>query len=252
MKNRTAVADPAALVIAIDAGWTGTGWAICTSAGPIRSGRKVLPSAESEGEATRARAVKRWLAELELDVLQLRSDLEIAKGAPTTIRTVIERIPWVYDRGNQAAIGWGQGRLFGLVESWGTRDDWLPVWPLPPLDEAPDPPRKTKKADDRPTWPPSPEQVKAAIKRAAPQEPIWHGWRPWWGLRGNRAVAKAGAIRLVRQLGWGAHLEGLAITPADAPPAGDVAEAILIGVGAARNPQFAPNLPGADFSLRKP
>lgn len=48
-------------------------------------------------------------------------------------------------------------------------------------------------------------------------------WRRWWGIAGKtRAEGKSAAQALVRAQGWGEH------SP-------DVAEAILIGVGAARN-----------------
>lgn len=50
-----------------------------------------------------------------------------------------------------------------------------------------------------------------------------HAWRRWWGLGGDdRATGKVRAIALVAAQGWGDH-------------GADVAEAILIGVGAARN-----------------
>lgn len=245
LKNQAV--NPSDVFVSFDASWSGTGWAICTSEGPVRSGRKRLPGAESEGQATRARAVQAWLQELEVEVREVVQELQASTGKVSRVRVVIERIPWVYgDRGNQAAIGFGQGRLVGMLEWWGTRNGWASVWLLPSLDEAPDPPRKRKTADVRPTWPPTPADVLEQLRRQSrPTEPIWHGWRPWWGIRGARARAKATAIRLVRANGWGAHLEGLAETPADSPPAGDVAEAILMGVGAARHPGYAPTDRGA-------
>ena len=55
-----------------------------------------------------------------------------------------------------------------------------------------------------------------------------HVWRRWWGLGGvDRARGKAQAQALVAGKGWGQH-------------GPDVAEAILIGVGAAQNFRIAP------------
>jgi hypothetical protein len=50
-----------------------------------------------------------------------------------------------------------------------------------------------------------------------------HEWRRWWGLGGvARAEGKRRAVALVAAEGWGQHGD-------------DVAEAVLLGVGAARN-----------------
>lgn len=55
-----------------------------------------------------------------------------------------------------------------------------------------------------------------------------HEWRRWWGLGGvAREKGKAQAQALVAGKGWGQH-------------GPDVAEAILIGVGAAQNFRIAP------------
>lgn len=238
--------DPAALVLGIDGGWGGSGWCLATSEGPIEAGRRKLPDADTETRARRARAVKAWLAELDERIAMARIDLAVRYGRAAPPRVVVERIPWVYaGRGNQAAIGWGQGRLDGMIELWATRDDWSPCWLVPSGDELVKPARAKRK---------TPAEMLAELRGQAPATPgravrsttgdgvLWHGWRPWWGYPANveRSRAKAHAIRLVRGLGWGYLLDGHAETPADAPPAGDVAEAVLIAVGGARHPGFAP------------
>lgn len=63
-------------------------------------------------------------------------------------------------------------------------------------------------------------------------------WRAWWGLRGARHVLKYHAIQTVGAL-WPDVRAGLDALE-DQDRAGDVAEAILIGVGAARHASGAP------------
>ena len=238
--------DPAALVLGVDAGWGGTGWCLATSEGPLDAGRVRLPDADTEARARRARAVKAWLAQLDVRIAEARIGLAVRFGRSPPPRVLIERIPWVYaGRGNQAAVGWGQGRIDGMIELWATRDDWSPCWLVPSADEMIKPPRRKAK---------TPAEMLAELRGEVAAAPtpkarsttgdgvLWHGWRPWWGYAASmeRARAKAHAIRLVRGLGWGHLLDGHAETPADSPPAGDVAEAILIAVGGARHPRFAP------------
>lgn len=241
-------ADPAALVIGVDAGWGGTGWCLATSDGPIDAGRVRLPESDTERRARRAAAVKAWLAGLDVRIAEARMALAVRHGRAPPPRVLIERIPWVYaGRGNQAAIGWGQGRIDGMIELWATRDDWSPCWLVPSGDELARPPRAKRK---------TPAEMLAELRGHAPPPAtkprersktgdgvLWHGWRPWWGFPANveRSRAKAHAIRLVRGLGWGHLLDGHDEQPVDAPPAGDVAEAILIAVGGARHPRFAPD-----------
>lgn len=69
-------------------------------------------------------------------------------------------------------------------------------------------------------------------------------WRAWWRItvRG-RPAKKLAAVRIVQGLGWGAHLAHHPTASDDQGPRGDVAEAILIGVGAARHHADGPRGP---------
>jgi hypothetical protein len=95
--------------------------------------------------------------------------------------------------GNQAATGYGMGRLAGALESW---------W-----------------------W--------ATARREAflvtPAE-----WRKFYRISGDRAACKASAIALCKAVGWGAHLAGQYNVDA----VGDVAEAVLMAMATARNPNL--------------
>ena len=62
-------------------------------------------------------------------------------------------------------------------------------------------------------------------------------WRSWWNIRGRgRAIKKRSAIRLVLSKGWGRFLQPFS----GEDQRGDVAEAILLAVGAAMRPELAP------------
>jgi hypothetical protein len=114
-------------------------------------------------------------------------------------RLVIEKPPPVYaGRGNQAATGIGMGECIGAIELWGCR----PVWDYP--------------------WLVDPK--------------IWRRW--WWSKppRGRRRC-KIAAFDEVRRSPWAGLLDGLDRDrkPGDHEgPAVDMAEACLIGMGAAR------------------
>lgn len=70
-------------------------------------------------------------------------------------------------------------------------------------------------------------------------------WRAWWRFRGvkGRVAFKRAAVETVRLAGWGRFLEPFPEKGEDLGPRGDVAEAILLGVGAARNERDAPTGP---------
>lgn len=71
-------------------------------------------------------------------------------------------------------------------------------------------------------------------------------WRKPWGIKGRgRLGKKEGAVKVCRMHGWMHHLEPFPWHAKDGGPQADVAEAILIGVGAARASHLAPRGPAA-------
>lgn len=117
-------------------------------------------------------------------------------------RIVVETAQAVYRRGNQAATAQGLGQLSGALLLWGTRPGVLPY-----------------------PWGVTPET-----------------WRAWWTptRAAKRARWKAWAVRTVQALGWGSHLDPYPWEGEDGGACADVAEAILLGVGAARHDGDAP------------
>lgn len=157
--------------------------------------------------------LRRQLGELDA----LLTEAELLSGAELP-RLAVEVIPPVYSgHGNQAATGQGLGQLTGPILLWGTRPGILAYpWELEPRD-----------------------------------------WRSWWKIAGRRnpkgrAGWKAWAVELVGILGWRHHLEPFPATGDDLGPRGDVAEAILIAVGAARHVAEAPRGPVRDPAWRVP
>lgn len=145
----------------------------------------------------RMAALREVLAELEHHVADLSAHLRPGDSPP---RVVIERAPKVYaGRGNQAAIGFGLGQIAGALELWGCRPAWSYPW-LVGTDQ----------------------------------------WRRWWWhkLPRGRVACKTAAVREVERGPWRHHLDGLdrhRDREGDYEgPAVDVAEAILLGMGAAR------------------
>lgn len=125
------------------------------------------------------------------------------------IRVVVERAPPVYaGRGNQAATGLGMGQITGAILLWGTRPGRLAYpWEVTPGD-----------------------------------------WRAWWIDPGERKPRgrnawKAWAVAKVERHGWDGHLGPYPWEGEDGGARGDLAEAILIGVGAARHHQDGPRGP---------
>lgn len=149
---------------------------------------------------------------------ELDQALEAAAHRPDArgqVRVAVEVAPAVYrGRGNQASIGQGMGQIQGAILHWGTRPGVM-LYP----------------------W-----EIGVAE------------WRAWWGIRacGGRSAYKLAAIRTVIQLGWRARLEPFADPGPDQDfgPRGDVAEAILMTVGAARHPNAAPVGPVRDPAWR--
>jgi hypothetical protein len=64
-------------------------------------------------------------------------------------------------------------------------------------------------------------------------------WRGWWNIRGKGTEAKkAAALWTVKRHGWGGFIE-----PWTGDAQADVAEALLLAVGAAMRPELAPKGP---------
>ncbi len=117
-------------------------------------------------------------------------------------RVVVERINWHYHApGNQRPIAFGLGTCAGAIELWGCREEWPYPWLVPVAE-----------------------------------------WRKWWAIKGRgKAQKKQCAITYCTMMGWGHFLaEHRDIDKKGDGARGDVAESILIGVGAARRPLEAP------------
>lgn len=201
------------LILGNDAGWGGWGWCLATEEGPWAVGHQVL-----RGRSWRWSDFRQELAKLDDVIAQAKLDQPVQLGGP--VRVVVEVAPVVYSgrgrasRGNQAATGQGMGQIQGGILLWGTRPGvMLYPWEVEVSD-----------------------------------------WRAFWQIKGwkDRAAYKAAAIWAVRSLGWGARLEPFADPgPKDDHGArGDVAEAILLSVYAARNPGAAPVGPSRDPAWR--
>ena len=197
-----------ALTVSFDAAWGGTGWAICTEELPIWAGH-IKPGRWREA------SLLAHLQQLDQLIVTEQIALELAP------RVVIERLPWNYRRpGSQVRTVYGISGVAHVIFGWGCRRGWEYPWLIPPRDDRGKP------------------------KHGAKPRPPQPGWREWWGIRGKRPIAKARAIALVRTLGYGHLLDGLKpINAKGDGPQGDVAEAILIGLGAARNTSQAPRGP---------
>lgn len=191
--------------LALDLAWGGTGWCLATPDGPVVHGW-----ARFRGDHRLDALLDWWRDEVAPAVLEV----DLARGGDDPlIRPCIERPPWVYSRGNQAATLYGMGTIAGIVTCLAAHDDRLAdVWDLPSVNE----------------------EVKVRRKPA-----IRHGWRPWWGYdTGERSRIKRHAIGLVFAQ-WPHVFDGLRLDEALEDwdgKCGDVAEAVLQGVGAARNP----------------
>jgi len=208
-----------ATVLSVDPSWSGLGWAVCTAAGPLACG------AASVSGRWRWERLRAWLDELDAELVEHALSLQ---PADPPLRLVLEQIPWVYSGakcpkckggphrssctacrgsgrrgGNQAATAYGSGLVSGGLLLHCTGPQWGYPWEV---------------------------QVRV--------------WRGWWGIRGKREACKLQAIRTVTGL-WPTALAGFSETDrrrAEGKAAG-AAEAILLGVGAARHIQDAPTGP---------
>lgn len=137
-------------------------------------------------------------------VAHVLADAQLCRApGDALVRVVVERPPPRYAGGSQGRAA-AISLIVGALMYWGTRPDQLAYpWLLEP-----------------------------------------RTWRTWWNIgtgRGwDRLTQKKAAIRQVEVGGWGRHLKGLDGVDG---PLGDVAESILLGVGAARRPMEAPRGP---------
>lgn len=190
-----------AIVLGLDCSWKCTGWALCGASGPIKVGYMRLSS-----KTWRMAALRGLLHDLEREIAELQAYSRPEDPPPLV---AIERAPKVYgSRGNQSATAFGLGEITGACELWACRPTWAYPWLVPVAT-----------------------------------------WRGWWGIKAKgRIKAKAAALRVAIKLP-GARDLLLAVDPSiarlDRPggptaeslaeePVVDVAEAILQGVGAAR------------------
>lgn len=212
-------------VVANDAAWGGWGWCLATHEGPVACGHLALG-----GRTWRWDALARVLAGDDpvhapgrvwppswdgCTWPELLVEAVARTGAGEHLpRVAVEQPPAIYSgasrggrggkAGNQAATGYGMGLLVGNLLRAGARPGEL----------------------------------------AYPWEVETTTWRPWWSLTArDREGYKAAAIWHVRARTWGAALEPFADEGDDHGPRGDVSEAILQAVGAARHADAGPRGP---------
>lgn len=196
--TRPPPAPPRLVVLALDAAWDRTGWAICDADGPL-----VFGDARPDGEWRHAKAAALFR--------ELRAEAqELAIGRDADPILVVERCGTHYSwqapkRGKDDQRGAdptrvvrGLSEIVGSSANAGVGVGWRYPWLIEPND-----------------------------------------WRSWWRLRGGgREKVKAAAVALVG-CAWPAVGKVLEARG----DAGDVAEAILLGVGAARRSTEAPTGP---------
>lgn len=210
--------------VANDAAWGGWGWCLATHEGPVACGHLALG-----GRAWRWHSLEAVLAGDEPVHAPGRvwppswdgctwPDLLVEAVGRTRAgehlpRVVVEHPPAIYSpptvgkgrrSGTQAAVGYGMGLLVGNLLRAGVR------------------PREL----------------------AAPWEVEITTWRGWWGIKArDREAYKAEAIWQVRARTWGDALLPFPDEGDDHGPRGDVGEAILQAVGAARHAGDGPRGP---------
>lgn len=189
-------------VLAFDAAWGGMGWALCHSQGPMQTGWVKLRS-----KAWPMASLRDYLAGL--DHVIADAQMALPAGCPP-LRIVIEEPPAIYSGaargktgqpvGNQALTGFGLGRIVGAIECWACRSDLGYPWLVSPGE-----------------------------------------WRLWWKIGGKgRAEKKHAALALTRAQGWQPFTVEFPFDPEEGGARADVAEAILLGVGAASRLHEAP------------
>lgn len=203
------------LTLGQDASWTGWGICLANQDGPIRVGHLALGPPNRRPRRTQhnpdpqlqpTHRPQRLRAFLDGPLEHLLCEAQLLRGpGDPLVRVAIEVPPLGFRRGQPSAYV-GVGRLVGALELWATRSYLLAPWVLEP-----------------------------------------GPWRAWWGIAPTRkgrgsAELKADAIRLVERT-WGPAILQAYRRTAKGGPRGDVAEAILIAVGASRHPEQAPPSP---------
>lgn len=189
------------VVIGHDSSWGGHGLCLATQAGPI-----AVEWVGLKGRKDRIAAFVEFETTGSLATMRAEADLRSAIDGRDGLEMpfeIVEGCPPVYRRGNQAETCYALGEVSALIRRGARRPGWLLPWLCPVMT-----------------------------------------WRAWYGLKGDRLKVKLGAIQLVKYYGWGALLEPypdhLHRKRPDTGPKGDVAEAILLAVGAAKRPAFHP------------
>ncbi len=204
------------IVVGMDAAWGGWGWCLADQDGPRQAGHVVMGPPSRKKRSTHRTA--RLAAYLAGPIAHALADGGLARAsASPRLRVAIELPPSQYATGRQSAA-LGLGRLVGALELWATRPSLAYPWMLEPTewrawwDIAPT--RRGRNGDD--------------LKREAIfQVPARFGsqWVDPFPL-GPKKKRKGAPARMPKT---------------DTPgPRGDVAEAILIAVGAALYNDDAP------------
>ena len=197
------------LVLGMDAAWGGTGWCLGSDHGPLAAGHVALA-----GRSWRFPALVAFLTDT---IANEVADGQLLRGPmDASVRLVIEMPPAVYSgaerwakpgeakrpAGNQALTGYGLGTLSGAIQLW---------WVMQP----------------------GPLGYPWLIEPRV--------WRKWMGVGGTgRLARKKAAVESCRGRGWGKYLDPHPFDPKDGGAQADVAEALLLTVGAARNIVEAP------------
>lgn len=211
------------LTLGCDASWGGWGLCGADQDGPLQTAHVALgpprkrarPSKRNPNpEQVSTYRLQRLVQLLQGPVAYMLTDLELLRR-PTDppVRVVIE-VPPVAFKGGKASAYVQVGRLVGSLELWACRRHTATPWVLEPGE-----------------------------------------WRPWWGIRPTcrgrgRDKLKAEAIWHVGRHWSPDWLEPYRDSGKTRGPRGDVAEAILQAVGAARHPGLAPATP-ADWPAPK-
>lgn len=201
-----AAIEPVQWAIGIDAAWGGMGLCLATQHGPVEVCHVAL-----KGRTYRYHALLEW-ADANVERMMQRAELRSDDGDPPCI-LAIEEAPMVYStksrgggKGNQAQICYSLGTLAGALSMY-----WIEA------------------------------RRRAEVAPVAPWLVPVGEWRSWWRIKGGgRGSLKAAAITCVHQQGWERHLAGLVYDQEDGGPMGDVAEGILVAVGAARHADKVP------------
>lgn len=196
------------LILGMDAAWGGLGWCLASERGPLSAGHIDLSGREWRWPAL--------AAFLDSTISQELGDAELLRplGSPP-VRLVVEQPPVVYSgasrsrrpgsgktAGNQSVVCYGLGTLAGALCMWWTCQGGLGY-----------------------PWLVKPD--------------VWRGWMAIGGK--GRAERKELAMESCQLRGWGGLLLPHHYDPKkEGGPRADVAEAILLSVGAARNIADAP------------